>query len=198
MASEQTFRALLILIILVCLPIGIYHRVRAASGERLSRRDEGVFVMVPLRLFGLVTWIALLIYLINPRWMAWSSLPLPTWLRWVGAALGVLVVPPLLFWVLHNLGGNLTDTVVTRREHTLVTHGPYRWVRHPFYGVAFLGVLAFSLIAANWFLALIGAAVVALLVHRTRVEEAKLIERFGDEYRAYRERTGAYFPRRAR
>jgi protein-S-isoprenylcysteine O-methyltransferase Ste14 len=27
----------------------------------------------------------------------------------------------------------LTDTLVTRREHTLITHGPYRWVRHPFY-----------------------------------------------------------------
>jgi protein-S-isoprenylcysteine O-methyltransferase Ste14 len=37
--------------------------------------------------------------------------------------------------------------------------------------------------------------VVALRVHRTRVEEAKLIERFGDEYRSYRERTGAFLPR---
>jgi protein-S-isoprenylcysteine O-methyltransferase Ste14 len=106
-----------------------------------------------------------------------------------------LVVPPLLFWVFHSLGRNLTDTVVTRREHTLVTHGPYRWVRHPFYGVGFLGLLAASLITANWFIALTGAVVIALLVYRTRTEEAKLIERFGDEYRAYRDRTGAFFPR---
>jgi protein-S-isoprenylcysteine O-methyltransferase Ste14 len=198
MASEQTFRALLILSLALFLPIGVYHRVRAASGERLSRRDEGVLVMVVLRLFGLVTWVALLIYLIDPAWMAWSSLPLPAGLRWSGAILGVLVVPPLLFWAFHSLGRNLTDTVVTRREHTLVTRGPYRWVRHPFYGVGFLGLLAVTLMTANWFVALTGAAVIALLVYRTRTEEAKLIERFGDEYRAYRERTGAFFPRRTR
>jgi protein-S-isoprenylcysteine O-methyltransferase Ste14 len=195
MASEQTFRALLILSVVLFLPIGVYHRVRAASGERLSRREEGVFVMVALRLFGLVTWAALLAYLIDPGWMTWSSLPLPAWLRWAGAALGVWVVPSLLFWVFHSLGRNLTDTVVTRREHTLVTHGPYRWVRHPFYVVGFLGLLAVTLMTANWFLALTGAVVIALLVYRTRTEEAKLIERFGDEYRAYRERTGAFFPR---
>jgi protein-S-isoprenylcysteine O-methyltransferase Ste14 len=195
MPSDLTFRALLILCLMLCLPIGVYHRVRAASGERLSRRDEGVFVMVALRLFGLAAWAAILTYTINPRWMAWSSLPVPTWVRYTGAVLGVLVVPPLLFWVFHSLGTNPTDTVVTRREHTLVTHGPYRWVRHPFYGVGFLGLLAVSLMTANGFLALTGAVVIALLVYRTRTEEARLIERFGDEYRAYRERTGAFFPR---
>jgi protein-S-isoprenylcysteine O-methyltransferase Ste14 len=149
MASEQTFRALLILSVVLFLPIGVYHRIRAASGERLSRREEGVFVMVALRLFGLVTWAALLAYMINPGWMAWSSLPLPAWLRWSGAALGIWVVPPLLFWVFHSLGRNLTDTVVTRRQHTLVTHGPYRWVRHPFYGVGSLGLLGVTLMTAN-------------------------------------------------
>ena len=195
MVSEQTFRALLILSFALFLPIGVYHRVRAGSGERLSRRDEGLFVMVALRLFGLVTWLALLTYMINPRWMAWSSLPLPAWLHWTGAALGVLVLPPLLFWVFQSLGRNLTDTVVTRREHTLVTHGPYRWVRHPFYVVGFLGLLAATLMTANWFVALTGAVVIGLLVYRTRTEEAKLMERFGDEYRVYRERTGAFFPR---
>ena len=66
-------------------------------------------------------------------------------------------MPLLLFWTFHSLGKNLTDTVVTRREHSLVTHGPYRWVRHPFYVVLFLWVLSFSLLTANWLLALVGA-----------------------------------------
>ena len=39
----------------------------------------------------------------------------------------------LIVWAFQSLGSNLTDTVVTRRQHTLITHGPYRWVRHPFY-----------------------------------------------------------------
>jgi protein-S-isoprenylcysteine O-methyltransferase Ste14 len=195
MTNEDTFRALMILGFAICLPIGVYHRIRSASGERLSRRNEGLVLMVGLRLLGRVTWIALLAYLINPRSLAWAALPLRTSLRWAGAIFGVLVVPPLLFWVFHSLGTNLTDTVVTRREHTLVTHGPYRWVRHPFYGVGCLWLMAITLMTANGFIGLIGTAVIAMLVYRTRTEEAKLIERFGDEYRSYRERTGAFFPR---
>ena len=86
------------------------------------------------------------------------------------------MVPPLLFWTFHSLGKNLTDTVVTRREHTLVTHGPYRWVRHPFYVVVFLWGLSLSLLTANWLLALLGVAAMTMLVTRTRIEEAKLAE----------------------
>jgi protein-S-isoprenylcysteine O-methyltransferase Ste14 len=51
-----------------------------------------------------------------------------------------------------------------------------------------------SLVTANWLIALLGLAAVTMLATRTRVEEAKLTERFGDEYRAYAGRTGRFFP----
>jgi protein-S-isoprenylcysteine O-methyltransferase Ste14 len=101
----------------------------------------------------------------------------------------------LLLWTLRHLGPNLTDTVVTRKEHTLVTHGPYQWVRNPFYDAAALLILASSLIVANWFLLLAGGLVFVLLVVRTRIEERNLIARFGEAYRAYMSRTGRFLPR---
>ena len=199
MTTESTFRAVVSANIALCLPIGLYYRIKSqAKGERLARREEGVVVMVGLRLCGVLAWALMAAYLMNPAWVSWSSLAMPAWLRWAGAPLGVLVVPPLLFWTFHSLGKNLTDTVVTRREHTLVTHGPYRWVRHPFYVVVFLWGLALSLLTANWLLALLGVAAVTMLVTRTRVEEAKLAERFGDEYQVYARRTGRFFPRLGR
>ncbi len=195
MTSESTFRAIVIANVAICLPIGLYYRIKSQTrGERLARREEGVFVMVGLRLIGVLAWALVAAYLMDPAWVSWSSLAIPSWLRWIGAPLGLLVVPPLLFWTFHSLGKNLTDTVVTRREHTLVTHGPYRWVRHPFYVVVFLWGLSLSLLTANWLLALLGVAAVTMLVIRTRVEEAKLAERFGDEYRDYARRTGRFFP----
>jgi protein-S-isoprenylcysteine O-methyltransferase Ste14 len=195
MTTESTFRAVAIASIVLCLPIGVYYRIKSQrTRERLNRKEEGAFIMVGLRMCGVLGWAVLAAYLIDPAWMSWSSLALPDWVRWAGAALGLLVVPPLLFWTFHSLGKNLTDTVVTRREHTLVTHGPYRWVRHPFYVVVFLWGLALSLLTANWMLALLGAAAVTMLVVRTRIEEAKLADRFGDEYRAYAQRTGRFFP----
>jgi protein-S-isoprenylcysteine O-methyltransferase Ste14 len=126
--------------------------------------------------------------------MAWSSLPLPSWLRWIGVGVCAMA-DGLLMWTLLRLGKNLTDTVVTRREHTLVTQGPYRFVRHPFYDSAALFVLGLSLAAANWFMGVAGGLVIALLVVRARTEEGHLLARFGDSYRAYVERTGRFLPR---
>ena len=197
MTDESAFRLIAIISIVLTLPIGLYHRIRSqATREKLARREEGIVIMIGLRLCGLLALIALAAYLIDPSWMGWASVPLPRWLRWIGGYLAVFAVPPLLFWTFHSLGKNLTDTVVTRREHTLVTHGPYWWVRHPFYDVVLLGVVSMSLLTANWLLALSGLTAFAMIVVRTRIEEEKLVDRFGDEYRAYMARTGRFLPRR--
>ncbi len=150
--------------------------------------------LVALRLSGLALWVAALAYLIRPSSMAWASVALPHWLRWAGAVPGVAATA-LMYWTLTNLGKNLTDTVVTRAEHTLVQTGPYRWVRHPFYVTAALLIVSVSLLAANWAIALAGVAVVILLVIRTPNEERHLSARFGSQYQAYMDRTGRFFPR---
>jgi protein-S-isoprenylcysteine O-methyltransferase Ste14 len=195
MTTESMFRAVVIASLALCLPVALYFRINSqATGERLDRREEGLVIMVALRLCGVLAWIVMAAYLIDAAWLSGFSVGLPVWLRFCGAPLALLVVPLLLFWTFHSLGKNLTDTVVTRREHTLVTHGPYRWVRHPFYVVIFLWGLSITLLTANWLLAIPFVAALTMLVIRTRIEEAKLAERFGDEYRAYARRTGRFFP----
>jgi protein-S-isoprenylcysteine O-methyltransferase Ste14 len=195
MNQDQTFRVVLIVFSLLLFPITVYHRLKSqATREKLDRRQEGVFILFTLRPVGITHMLGLLAYMVNPSWMAWSSLPLPEWLRWLGVGLGA-TAGGLLIWTLRSLGTNLTDTVVTRRKHTLVTKGPYRWVRHPFYDSVALCLLANSLAAANGFLFLTGVLVMVLIVLRTRREEEKLLARFDDAYQAYRKRTGRFFPR---
>ena len=195
MEYEQTFRFILILGFAVVLPIGAYHRIKSqATGEKLDRRHEGIFILVTLRPIGLASMVGLVTYMINPALMAWSSVAPPNWLRWSGVVLGI-AGGLLLVATFRTLGKNLTDTVVTRAEHTLVTRGPYRWVRHPFYLATALTVVANSLVTANWFLALTSGMAFGLLVLRTRIEEEKLIERFGEDYKDYMKRTGRFLPR---
>jgi len=55
--------------------------------------------------------------------------------------------------------------------------------------------LANALAAANWFILLTGGLAVVLMVVRTRIEEEKLLERFGGSYQAYLRRTGRFLPR---
>ncbi len=195
MSEESTFRAVALAVFVSLFLIGMYHRIRAHQpDEKISRKEEGRPIMILLRLFGLAFGIGVIIYLIHPPWMEWSQLPLLPWFRWTGAALGALCVP-LFYWVFTSLGKNVTDTVITRKEATLVTHGPYHWVRHPLYSVGALFFVAFALLLANWFILLMGILALILLTIRTPIEEAKLIEKFGEEYREYMKRTGRFVPR---
>lgn len=194
MDQDHVFRIALIAAFLVVMPIAIFHRLKSRTTETLDRRQEGVFILATLRPMGLLFWAGLIAYMVNPSWMVWSSVMLPAWQRWTGVGLWA-IAGGLLFWTLHQLGSNLTDTVVTRREHTLVTDGPYRWVRNPFYDCAALLIVASALVVANWFLLLTGGLVVVLLVVRTRTEEEKLLARFGEGYRTYMNRTGRFLPR---
>jgi protein-S-isoprenylcysteine O-methyltransferase Ste14 len=52
-----------------------------------------------------------------------------------------------------------------------------------------------GIIVANWFLLLAGGGVFGLLATRTRIEEANLVARFGDDYRVYMRRTGRFLPK---
>jgi protein-S-isoprenylcysteine O-methyltransferase Ste14 len=192
--TENDYRVMLLAIMALFMPVGLYFRLRSLTGERLVRRDEGLLIMLTLRLCGLGMMLGLLAYLINPSLVEWSQLGLPGSLRALGLPLGLAAVAWLL-WMLRTLGPNLTDTVTVRKNASLVTGGPYRWVRHPMYmGVASL-VLAASLITGNLVIALLGTGTVAMQVLRVPTEEAKLVERFGDAYRDYASRTGRFFPR---
>lgn len=195
MGDDQTFRIVLALGMAVVLPFGIYHRVRSqATHEKLDRRQEGLCVLLTLRPIGLAAMFGLVTFVVNPEWMAWSSVPLPAALRWGGVGVG-LVGGSLLIWTFRALGTNITDTVVTRRAHALVTTGPYRIVRHPLYVASALAVLANTLATANWFVGLMGTLAMTLLVIRTTTEEEHLVRRFGDDYLRYMKETGRFLPR---
>ncbi len=192
--TDELARVILLVGFALVMPVGIYHRVRSCTDERLDRRQEGWLILLTLRPLALAFMAGLVTFLIEPSWMAWASFQLPDWARWSGAGLGV-GAGGLLIWTFRCLGHNLTDTVVTRRDATLVTHGPYRWVRHPFYLAFAMAVIANTLITANGFLAITGTTAFLAIVARTPIEERKLVDRFGNDYVDFMRRTGRFLPR---
>ena len=67
-------------------------------------------------------------------------------------------------------------------------------MRHPFYDLVALLLIAISLVAANWFMLVTGAIVFTLLAVRALREEHRLVARFGDDYRRYMARTNRFLP----
>ena len=196
MNTENVFRILAALILFTGAGISITFRRKAdrESGEKLSRQADGTPMMMAIRIFGLVLWFSPLIYLINPAWMTWSKLGLPEIARWLGVGLGAICIP-LIYWLFVSIGSGITPVSATRKEHKLVTHGIYRWVRHPLYTVGSSLIVSFGLMADNWFIILLAALAFVAMAIRTPKEEANLIEKFGDEYREYMKRTGRFLPK---
>lgn len=144
---------------------------------------------------GIPYMLALAGYMVWPSLLGWAAFPLPDWARWTGLLLGLACVA-LIVWIQRALGANFDVTLHVRTEHTLVTAGPYRWVRHPMYTVLLLFELAMLLLTANWFVN--GIPLIALIIiiaTRVRREEAVMLNTFGEAYRRYMERTGRFLPR---
>ena len=151
--------------------------------------------MIGLRTLAGVWALAFTLWMIEPRWMAWAQVALPSGIRGFGALL-IAASIPLYAWVFHHLGLNLTDTVLVRRQAALVRTGPYRWVRHPLYSFGALFIAGWALMTANGLVAVAGLGAAALIVVRTAIEERHLVERFGEAYREYMATTGRFVPRR--
>ena len=106
---------------------------------------------------------------------------------WSGLAIRV--------WAIAALGRAFRTTVEVDPGQTVVSTGPYRWVRHPSYSGLLLIVTGCGLASGNW-LALVACVVLPLpaLLRRINVEEAELTRVLGDRYRAYEAQTKRLVP----
>ena len=165
-----------------------------ADRKALEREGSGWAVVRAIRSVALVAFVVL--YAIHPSWLGVLSVPLPDLMRWMGVALGVVSLV-VYAWSRATLGREWSSQLEMREQHHLVTTGPYAWIRHPIY-LALLGFLAsIALITANWlFIALLVFSMVDLAL-RIPKEEQMMIAEFGDEYKAYMQRTGRLFPTRS-
>ena len=178
------------------LTISGYYRVQARklSGV-IDRRREGGLALAARAAGGLGAFGSILAHSLAPGTMGWATFTAPSWLAWTGAALGLFVVPGT-YWVFSSIGRNVSETVLTKAQHDLVQHGPYRWIRHPLYTVGVLLLAAEGLMLTSWVVllfALLANTVFRFLV--VPIEERQLEAKFGETYRRYRSRTGAMMPR---
>jgi protein-S-isoprenylcysteine O-methyltransferase Ste14 len=102
----------------------------------------------------------------------WSEVP--GWLQFLGA-LGVVLSFYLMFLTFReNAYLALVVKLQEQRGQSVVTTGPYRYVRHPMYSSVFLFLPAVALLLGSWWGLLLCVVLLGLLVWRIPLEERML------------------------
>ncbi|MEP6546772.1 MAG: isoprenylcysteine carboxylmethyltransferase family protein [Gammaproteobacteria bacterium] len=115
-------------------------------------------------------------------------------LRIVGIVIFVVGLA-IRWYAIVRLGRFFTVNVAIATDHRLIDTGPYRAVRHPSYTGALMAFVGLGLCLANWVsLAVIVVPILAVFLRRMHVEEAALLQAFGDQYRDYMRRTKRLIP----
>lgn len=107
---------------------------------------------------------------------------------------GVASAGLLIRWyAIAYLGPYFNVNLVMKKDHRIVTHGPYKYIRHPSYTGVLLAVLGLAICLGYWFiLGIVVLPIVGLYLHRISVEEVMLAA--CPEYAAYRRRTKKLIP----
>lgn len=137
--------------------------------------------------------VPLVLSLLEQRWGL--AIDVPTF--WAGVVLlavaSALGVWSALTMSVHGKGTPLPSAMPT----SLVIAGPYRWVRNPMAVAGITQGVAVGLLLSSWIV--VAYALAGSLIWNFAVrphEEADLEQRFGDEFRDYRERVSCWLPSR--
>jgi protein-S-isoprenylcysteine O-methyltransferase Ste14 len=108
----------------------------------------------------------------------------------------VLVLCGVAFtlWARFVLDGNWSGAATLKADHTLTRTGPYRITRHPIY-TGILVALSGTALQRGSLASVLGVLLcAAALWLKLNIEEQLMIQRFGNDYLAYRARVPALFP----
>lgn len=94
-----------------------------------------------------------------------------------------------------QLAGYGSGVLHVDEDQMLVTSGVYGVIRHPIYGGGLIGVVGFYVAFRSLVvLVAVTALYFAVIRHRLLFEERMLVDKFGDEYREYMQKTKRLIP----
>lgn len=172
-----------------------FRRADAHPAGRVSGPGHR-FLRSPILIVATVAFVAL-------GALLWRPLPLSLSVdaRVIALLIGSLIYFPsllLYLWGFRALGPMFGAAsgfgVRLQAGHRLVTHGPYRYVRHPMYLAVILAGFGGLLIYRTWAMLAFVVSMSGLGI-RARREEQVLAEEFGEEWKVYAQQVPAWIPR---
>ena len=173
--------------------------IRSAYGKHFRRdnvllqKKEHLLVFVGMALWGIVLFLPF--FYIFTSWLDFANYKIPEPLGVLG---GITFIAGL--WILTrshiDLEKNFSPSLFIQKQHTLVTQGIYKYIRHPMYLSFWAWAVGQALLIPNWIAGPLGiVAFYFIYMFRVEYEEQQLVDYFGDAYRDYIISTGRLFPK---
>jgi protein-S-isoprenylcysteine O-methyltransferase Ste14 len=117
----------------------------------------------------------------------WHISHILLWLQVVALVIHAVGWTGFFFVMLRNKFFSSAIRLQMDRGQTVVTDGPYRWIRHPGYSFASVAFLSQGIALGSWLSIIPALLIVADLIHRTLLEE-KILRQGLPGYNEYTEK----------
>lgn len=97
-------------------------------------------------------------------------------------------------WTTKVLGHNYSQDVAIKKDHKLITNGPFKIVRHPQYLSQFLMDLGGAAATLSFVLAPLALLQIPFLFMRASLEDKLLEKHFGETFKDFKKKTGQIIP----
>lgn len=114
-------------------------------------------------------------------------------IRWIGLLLEMIGMA-IILWSGFSLGRQYSPEVTLQPEHKLITHGLYRYIRHPRYLGGIIQGVGLSLLFRSWAGILLTILFLVIVLFRIRDEETLMGAEFGDTWKHYCQKTWRMIP----
>ena len=120
------------------------------------------------------------------------SFRLPVWIDYLLLPL-IFLGAGVVFLALLQLKTNLSVFPTPLKHSNLITHGLFKYIRHPIYSGILISAFSLALYLGSGYKLIIALLLLTLFYFKSNYEEKLLLQKF-PEYRNYMKRTGRFFP----
>lgn len=114
-------------------------------------------------------------------------------IRYIGLAV-YIVFSWIQVWAFKSLGDNYSQDILIKKNHELVTKGPFRFIRHPQYFCQLLVDLGGAAATLSYILVVLAVIEIPVYIMRASIEDKLLGKHFDEKFAQYKKKTGFMIP----
>jgi protein-S-isoprenylcysteine O-methyltransferase Ste14 len=114
-------------------------------------------------------------------------------IRYIGLAV-YLVFSWIQVWSFKSLGDNYSQDIMIKKNHELVTNGPFKIIRHPQYLCQIVLDLGATAATFSYLVGIFALIEIPIYIMRASLEDKLLGKYFSEKFFDYKKKSGFMFP----